>query len=123
MSSLSGTGLIYQRWFKSLAVVPANSISSNSLVALIGPTVSGLGVSYLPRACLDSLLERRALEVVQATPALPDVRYVALHKGERKSVLISSLIMLAQESCDFSKLFQVEAMPPSESNSRTDLFR
>jgi DNA-binding transcriptional LysR family regulator len=106
---LSGTGLIYQRWFKSLAIAPANSITSNSLVALIGLTVSGMGVSYLPHACLFSLLERGALEIIQTTPALPDVHYVALYKGERKSVLISSLIMLAQESCDFSKLFQLEA--------------
>lgn len=123
---LSGTGLIYQRWFKSISVTPGNSITSNSLVALIGLTVSGMGVSYLPRRCMASLIDRGALEVIETSPALPEVRYVALYRGERKSVLIPSIVMLAQESCDFSQLFQsevAEGRPGSNTRSSADLFR
>ncbi|AMO93204.1 bacterial regulatory helix-turn-helix, lysR family protein [Collimonas fungivorans] len=104
----SGTGIIYERWFKSQAISPSNSISSNSLVALIGLTVSGLGVSYLPYLCLRGLIERGALEVVETTPSLPQISYVVLYRGERKSGFISSILMLAQECCDFSDLFQID---------------
>ncbi len=104
----SGTGIIYDRWFKSQVVSPSNSISCSSLVALIGLTVSGMGVSYLPHLCLRSLVERGALEVVETTPALPEIPYVALYRGERKSNFISSILMLAQECCEFSDLFQIE---------------
>jgi DNA-binding transcriptional LysR family regulator len=106
----SGTGIIYERWFKSQVISPTNSISSNSLVALIGLTVSGMGVSYLPHLCLRSLIERGALEIIETTPALPEIAYVALFRGERKSVFISSILMLAQECCDFTDLFQTDTV-------------
>ena len=104
----SGTGIIYDRWFKSQVVSANNSISCSSLVALIGLTVSGLGISYLPYLCLRSLVERGALEIVNTTPALPEISYVALYRGERKSNFISSILMLARECCEFSELFQTE---------------
>ncbi|SFH60570.1 DNA-binding transcriptional regulator, LysR family [Collimonas sp. OK307] len=126
--NMSGTGIIYDRWFKSQTISSANSISCNSLVALIGLTVSGLGVSYLPEQCLSSLVERGALEIVQTSPALPEISYVALYRGERKSVFISSIIMLAQECCDFSDLFQTDEVDTDEiglkvkGRSAVDLF-
>lgn len=123
--SKSGTGIIYERWLKSQVISPTNSISSSSVVALIGLTVSGLGVSYLPQRCLRSLVERGALEIVETTPALPEIPYVALFRGERKSVFISSILMLAQECCDFSNLFQTETIETEEQQtgrSSVDLF-
>lgn len=67
-----------------------------------------LGVSYLPYLCLRALIERGALEVVETTPSLPKISYVALYRGERKSGFISSILRLAQECCDFSDLFQID---------------
>jgi hypothetical protein len=46
------------------------------------------------------------LDGIETSLALPEVQYVALHRGERKSALISSLVLLAQESCDFSQFFR-----------------
>jgi DNA-binding transcriptional LysR family regulator len=105
----SGTGLVYDRWLKAIGVKPASTIVSNSLVALIGLTVSGLGVSYLPRKCLGPMIKAGTLEVVRATPSLPEAAYVAMYKSEQRSTLISSIVMLAQESCDFTRMFQTEA--------------
>jgi DNA-binding transcriptional LysR family regulator len=126
--NMSGTGIIYDRWFKSQTIAAANSISCNSLVALIGLTVSGLGISYLPQQCLSSLVERGALEIVRTSPALPEIPYVAMYRGERKSVFVSSIIMLAQECCDFSDLFQTDeavidgVRSKTEGRSGVDLF-
>ncbi|MEO8118351.1 MAG: LysR family transcriptional regulator [Rhodoferax sp.] len=102
----SGTGLLYDQWFKALGVQPANTIISNSLVALIGLTVSGLGISYLPKHCMSQMVAQGMLEVIKVTPALPEAVYVAMYKGEQHSTLISSIVMLAQECCDFTRMFQ-----------------
>lgn len=102
----SGTGLVYGRWLKAIGVQPSNTIISNSLVALIGLTVSGLGISYFPRKCLEPMLAAGMLEVIKATPALPEATYVAMYKGEQRSTLSSSIILLAQECCDFTRMFQ-----------------
>jgi len=53
--------------------------------------------------------------VIDVTPALPMVNYVAMHKGEHCSALTSSIVMLAQECCDFTRMFQ--AQPDAEPES------
>jgi len=105
----SGTGRAYDAWMKDQGVQPAHAIVVSNLVALTGLTVSGLGVSYLPRECLAPLVDAGMLEVIEVTPALPVVRYVAMHKGEHRSALTSSIVMLAQECCDFTRMFQAQA--------------
>lgn len=104
----SGTGRAYDAWMKEQGVQPANVIVVSNLVALTGLTVSGLGVSYLPRQCLEPLVAAGMLAVVDVTPALPVVRYVAMHKGEHRSALTSSIVMLAQACCDFTRMFQAQ---------------
>jgi hypothetical protein len=52
------------------------------------------------------------LEMIKTTPAPPDVPYVAMYKGGQRSTLVSSIIMLAQECCDFTRLFQTSSDSP-----------
>lgn len=102
----SGTGLLYDSWMKDLGVQPSRPIVIHNLVALIGLTISGLGVSYLPRDAVSQMLKDGSLVEIDVTPALPPVTYVAMYKGEHRSSLLASVIMLAQESCDFTRMFQ-----------------
>jgi DNA-binding transcriptional LysR family regulator len=104
----SGTGRAYDAWMKEQGVQPAQVIVVSNLVALTGLTVSGLGVSYLPRECLQPMVAAGMLEVIDVTPALPVVPYVAMHKGEHRSALTSSIVMLAQACCDFTRAFQAQ---------------
>ena len=104
----SGTGRVYDAWMKERGVEPADIIVVSNLVALTGLTVSGLGVSYLPRQCLEPLVAAGMLAVLDVAPALPPVPYVAMHKGEHRSALTASIIMLAQSCCDFTRIFQAE---------------
>jgi DNA-binding transcriptional LysR family regulator len=105
-SDRSGTGSIYARWLEALGVAPTEKIISNNLVAIIGMTVSGLGVSHLPRRCLQPMIRDGSLVVIRTIPELPDIEYVAAHKAERKSTLIASLVLLARQACDFTRLYQ-----------------
>jgi DNA-binding transcriptional LysR family regulator len=104
--SRSGTGLLYDSWMKDLGVQPARPIVIHNLVALIGLTISGLGVSYLPKDAVAQMLEDGLLVQLDVLPALPPVAYVAMYKGEHRSSLLAAIVMLAQESCDFTRMFQ-----------------
>jgi DNA-binding transcriptional LysR family regulator len=103
---MSGTGSEYSRWLRSLNVQPENILACNNLIALLALTVSGLGVSYLPRECLRQMTIAGMLEVVNVKPSLPAVKYVALCKKEHRSALFASIMALAQECCDFTLMFQ-----------------
>ncbi|SDC24283.1 LysR substrate binding domain-containing protein [Variovorax sp. CF079] len=92
------------------------------MLALIGFTVAGIGVSYLPRACLKPLIDRRALAVLKTSPALPLVNYVALYRSGGQSSLMSSIAELAQEVCDFSNLFQTSAFDAKSNDLGSALF-
>lgn len=102
----SGTGRLYNRWFRSIGLKPENTLSGNSLVAIIGLTISGMGVSYLPRKCLATMVDSGALEVLAVTPTLPPAAYAAICKIDQRSRLVLSIATLAQQTCDFGKMFQ-----------------
>lgn len=104
----SGTGLVYERWFKSLALVPSDVIVSDSVIALMGMTVSGLGISYLPRRCFAQWIEEGALDVLRTKPSPPPIRYVAMRRVSNRSALTASLMELTRQTCDFSRIFQVD---------------
>lgn len=102
----SGTGRLYNRWMQSIGIEPQNTVFSTSLVALIGLTVAGMGISYLPRKCLAPMVDTGALEVLSVTPALPVSPYAAFSRTDRQSTLVTSIAKLAQEHCDFGSIFQ-----------------
>ncbi|MEP0072036.1 MAG: LysR family transcriptional regulator, partial [Marinomonas sp.] len=77
-SNLSGTGVIYERWFLQNGFKVTRKLLSNSLVAQIGLTLSGIGVSYLPISAMKKHLDSGSLKILDVTPKLPEVRYAAL---------------------------------------------
>lgn len=102
----SGTGRVYDAWMKQQGAEPSEVIAVSNLLALLGLVISGLGVSYLPHRCLAPLVAAGRLAVIDVSPALPPMAYVAMHKGEHRSALVASIVMLAQDCCDFSAMFQ-----------------
>ncbi|SDT04323.1 transcriptional regulator, LysR family [Pseudomonas asplenii] len=100
----SGTGLIYDRWFAQHNVRFNRAITSNYLVAQVGLTLSGLGISYLPKECLAPLLEQGLLRVIETRPGLPQVRYAALHRADRLLGLSVEVARLAAQTCDFGTM-------------------
>lgn len=112
-SSKSGIAMMVDRWLGAQGLkVPASSLNSNNMLALISMTVSGLGVTYLPWRCLQPMIEGGMLQMLKVTPAIPATRYVALYRGDQRSSLIASVTVLAQESCDFTRMFQTDAPTP-----------
>jgi DNA-binding transcriptional LysR family regulator len=103
----SGIGLLYDEWFKKMGLSPKSSIIGDNLLVMIGMTVAGLGISYLPIDCLDRIVEPGLLEKIESSPPLPEIPYVAMYLWEKKSSLIPSIVTLVRECCDFSRMFGI----------------
>ncbi|MDZ5111398.1 LysR family transcriptional regulator [Pseudomonas putida] len=102
--SSSGTGLVYERWLAEQGVHLPRMIISQNLLVQVGLTISGLGISYLPRQCLSQLVERGALKVIRTRPRLPQIRYGALYRTDRSHGINPAVAELARQQCDFSRL-------------------
>ncbi len=104
--SRSGSGLYLTKWLRAQGISFPNVLTSDSLVALAGLAVAGLGVAYLPRLCFQSLLDQDKLRVVATRPALPPVPYAAFYRNDRPANFTSEVARIAAEICDFSRQFQ-----------------
>lgn len=120
-SNKSGVGMVMDRWLSEQGIkVPPSSLNSNNMLALISMTVSGLGVTYLPWRCLQPMIDSRMLTLLKVTPKLPETRYAALYRMDQRSSLIASVTVLAQESCDFTRVFQTDVLPMNGSSEPVD---
>lgn len=104
--SRSGSGLWVSRWLKSQAVIVPRHFSSDSLTALLGMTVAGLGVTYLPLDCFEPLIKEGKLAVIPTAPELPEIPYVAMYPRDQLTTFIGSVAEIAQACCDFSHQLQ-----------------
>lgn len=102
----SGSGHWINKWFQSESIIAQQHISSDSLVALLGMAVAGLGITYLPESCFKPLVNEGKLAIIETSPELPEIPYVALFRKDKPNALISKIALAAQESCDFSRQLQ-----------------
>ena len=104
--NLSGSGLYFNKWFKSKGVVFDKFLSCDSMTALLGFAIAGLGVAYLPRQCFQPLVDEGNLEIIPVAPELPLVPYSAMYRNDRPSAIINVIAKFAKRMCDFSKQYQ-----------------
>jgi len=116
--SKSGTGLLYDSWMKDLGIQPARPIVIHNLVALISLTIAGLGVSYLPKSAVGEMVAAGTLRVIDVTPALPPVTYVAMYKGEHRSALLASSSCWARNAATSRVCFKPEETPDGRPDRR-----
>jgi DNA-binding transcriptional LysR family regulator len=106
----SGSGLLLSKWMEARGVFFPNSISTDSLPALAGLAVAGLGVGYLPRQCFQPLFAKKMLTILPVKPALPPVPYSAVYRRDRPSALTSTIAKLMRAVCDFDRESPVEPL-------------
>lgn len=104
--SRSGSGLHFNKWMRNQGVIFPRQIASDSMTALLGLTIAGLGISYMPSDCFKPLVAEGKLEVIATDPVLPPVPYAALYRNDRPSAIAASVARLAATACDFSSQFQ-----------------
>lgn len=113
-SDKSGTGRFINQWLTQFGFKGPGNLTSSNMLALLGMAVSGLGLTYMPARCLQPMVDAGMLQTLRVTPALPDTPYVSLFKRDKRSSIVASVVMLAQEVCDFTHLFQSDRMANGE---------
>ncbi len=104
---LSGSGILIGEWLRKHGVLPRSTISSNSLVALVGLAASGQGITYLPRSVIANLLASGQLVALRVTPRLPPLRYVAMIRSDVAMPFLRSVVAIARRACDFDSSYQM----------------
>jgi DNA-binding transcriptional LysR family regulator len=99
----SGSGLFYERWLHQNGASPRRVIRSNSMTALVGLTMAGIGISYMPRLCLGGMVASGDLRIVESDPPLPPVTYVLMVRAGEAQTLVGTVTDLARRTCDFSR--------------------
>lgn len=102
----SGSGLFYERWLRKEGIVFHRTLATDSLMALVGLTAAGLGISHLPWPCFKPMVDHGKLVVVRTKPALPPVPYVIAYRIDRNSRFIAGVAEVAAKHCDFSRPLQ-----------------
>ncbi len=102
----SGSGLFFEKWFRTEGLSLKRTLATDSLMAMVGLTVAGLGVSYLPQQCFGPLVKEGKLAVIETEPSLPEVPYAAIYRMDRPSAFVSSVAEVAQGVCDYSRYLQ-----------------
>ena len=101
----SGTGIIYNRWLEEQNFHTNRTMQCESLVAQIGFTVSGLGISYLPVPVTQPLIDAGSLRRLPTEGWLPHVKYSVLYKSDQTSDFRKHIAALAKKHRYFSSFF------------------
>lgn len=102
----SGLGFITERYLQHSQQPGRNQVlRTNSLLPLVGMTLAGQGVSFLPTGYLRQEIEAGRLVPVDTGLSRDPVVYDILYRQELHSALFSQLAQLAGECCDFGTSF------------------
>ncbi len=102
----SGSGLFVNTWLRARGIDLPQTLSSDSLMAMLGLTSAGLGVTYLPLECFRPFVDDGKLTVIHTEPELPPVPYMAMYRNDRPSSFVAEVAALAATLCDFSTQLQ-----------------
>lgn len=103
----SGSGMYLNKWLKNRGVVFQETLVCDSMTALLGLTIAGLGVAYLPYEFCQRFEASGKLEIIEAETPLPPIPYVAMYRADRPHAFIHEVAELAKLYCDFGNSYQV----------------
>ncbi|MBK6804134.1 MAG: LysR family transcriptional regulator [Betaproteobacteria bacterium] len=108
--TLSKTSNLYaqlERWFEESGAVGRRTDTCNSLSVLASWTISGLGIGYLPIEHFGRDIRAGRLRMVDVTPKLPDLEYVAALDRRHPQPLAQSVAELAVTVSTFERRTQL----------------
>ncbi len=100
----SGLGQIMSRWLSDNQVSIDSALSSSNMTAVASLTLSGMGISYLPRKIFESLTSTGQLQNIKTTPAIPRIPYVLMYRKGTADDFLRFVTSVATDTCDFTKM-------------------
>lgn len=111
LSKTSNLYAVLERWFEESGAVGRRTDTCNSLSVLASWTIAGLGIGYLPVAHFGRDIRAGRLRIVDVTPRLPDIEYVAALDLRHPQPLTQSVAELAVAVSDFERRTPGPAVP------------
>ncbi|MEO5757724.1 MAG: LysR family transcriptional regulator [Mesorhizobium sp.] len=105
---------------RGAGVTTSNIVGVGNFLALLSMTVGGVGVSALPTFIFDAGFAGEAIRRIDVVEQVPDLKYLAVFPAVNASPIMTSVVKLVQETCDFSKAYMA-ASP--EGSGVADLMR
>jgi DNA-binding transcriptional LysR family regulator len=91
----------FDRWAEQQALEIPRRLVCNSLLALVGLTTAGVGISFFPKPLLRPLLQRGQLVELVCEPVLPRLSYCFHWRGDDTRRLIAVLQEAVASEADF----------------------
>ena len=104
-SRTMASDIVFGRWLERHNLHMRQIVPSNNLLAVLSLAISGVAIAYLPLPLCQPLLDQGVLRALHVRPALPKVRYLAIHVPKRATAFTEEMIRLAQHEADFKSLF------------------
>jgi DNA-binding transcriptional LysR family regulator len=105
MTEDSGLTRAFNAWCVTHKMQPIRTISCNNLMTIIGLTIAGMGVSFLPEHFIQRLVDHGLLCRCESDPAFPVQDYSFLARGDDNRRLIRVMRDVVEECADFSMRF------------------
>lgn len=104
ISSTSDSGLTgaLRNWTSANGVQICEVVTCNSLTAILGMTVAGVGISFLPTRYVAPLVKRKLLAVLRSEPPLPRLVYQFIWRRDDARALVTTLQKLILDEADFT---------------------
>jgi DNA-binding transcriptional LysR family regulator len=105
ISSTSDSGLAFSfdSWLAAYDIKVRQIISCNSLTAITGLTVAGVGVSFLPKHYVQPLVRKKLLVALRSDPPLPILKYSLIWRRDETRKLVTLVKKLVHEEVNFTK--------------------
>ncbi|OZI16285.1 LysR family transcriptional regulator [Bordetella genomosp. 7] len=98
----SALNVIYDEWLAPYTA-QTNLFTINSLQAMVGLTVAGLGVACIPLGYFSDLFKSRKLVQVRTTKPLPTSMYCAMYARQSNPMFYREIARIARDVCDFTR--------------------
>jgi DNA-binding transcriptional LysR family regulator len=104
ISSAADSGLngALQAWTAASGIRVGEVVSCNSLNAILGMTVAGVGISFLPVRYVAPLVKRKLLVELRSDPPLPLLGYHFIWRRDDSRRLVASMRQLVVDEADFT---------------------
>lgn len=94
------TGALHA-WSSAHDVQVREIVSCNSLTAILGMTVAGIGISFLPVRYVAPLVSRKLLVALRSDPPLPRLGYHFVWRRDDTRQMVATMKQLVGEHADF----------------------
>jgi len=98
----AGALRLLDQWLEDRYLPAQRRVTCNSMGAIVGLIVEGMGIGYLPVSWAKSLAARRAVRILDHLPPLPALAYSIQWRRDDDRRLVREMRRLVHDSVDFA---------------------